>query len=92
MTYEEFQRALREAGDRVARSGAGSRDVRIGDLRHAVGNSVSHAEFDEYVRRLRSDDLVALTAHAQPALLDRVARQGCLLDGPQTFYFLRWLS
>jgi hypothetical protein len=92
MTYEEFQRALREAGDRVARSGAGGRDVRIADLRHAVGNSVSHADFDEYMRRLRRDGLVALTAHAQPALLDLFARQDCLLDGPQTFYFLRWLS
>jgi len=66
--------------------------MRIADLRHAVGNRVSHAEFDEYMRRLRSDGLVALTAHAQPALLDRFARQDCLLDGPQTFYFLRWLS
>ena len=92
MTYEEFQRALREAGYRMARSGAGGCDVRIADLRHAVGNSVSHATFDEYVRRLRSDGLVALTAHAQPALLDGFARQACLLDGPQTFYFLRWLS
>jgi hypothetical protein len=92
MTYEEFQRALRDAGDRVARSGAVGRDVRIPDLRHAVGNRVSHAEFDEYMRRLRSDGLVALTLHAQPALLDGFARQDCLLDGRQTFYFLRWLS
>jgi len=92
VTYEEFQRALREAIDRVARSGAGRRDVRIADLRHAVGNNVSHTEFDECVRRLRSDGLVALTAHAQPALLDGSARQDCLLDGPETFYFLRWMS
>jgi len=92
MTYEEFQRALREAGERVARSGAGSWDVRIADLRHAVGNSVSHGEFDEYLRRLRSDGRVALTAHAQPALLDGSARQDSLLDGPETFYFLRWLT
>jgi hypothetical protein len=46
MTYEEFPRALREVVDRVARSGANARDVRIGDL----------------------------------------------LDGPETFYFLRWLT
>jgi hypothetical protein len=92
VTYEEFQRALREAVDRVARSGAGGRDVRIADLRHAVGNNVSHTEFDDYVRRLRSDGLVAPTAHVQPALLDGSARQDSLLDGLETFYFLRWLS
>jgi hypothetical protein len=92
MTYEEFQRTLWEAGHGVARSCAGGRDLRIADLRHAIGNRVSHAEFDEYVRRLRSDGLVTLTAHAQPALLDASARQACLLEGPRTFYFLRWLS
>ncbi len=92
MTYEEFQRALRDAGNQVARFRAGGRDLRIADLRHAVGNRVSHAEFDEYMRRLKTDGLVALTAHAQPALLDGFARQDCLQDGPQTFYFLRWLS
>ena len=83
---------MREAGDRVARSGAGGQDVRIADLRHAVGNTVSHAEFDEYMRRLRSDGLIALTLHAQPALLDGFAKQDCLLDGPETYYFLRWPS
>ncbi len=46
MTYEEFQRALREAGYRMARSARGC-DVRIADLPHAVGNSVWHAEFNE---------------------------------------------
>ena len=92
MTYEEFQRALREAGERVAGSSAGSRDVSIADLRHAVGNSVSHGEFAEYLRRLRSDGLVALTAHAQPALLDGPTKQDRLLDGPETFCFLRWLT
>lgn len=92
MSYEEFQRVLREAGERVARAGAGGWDLRIADLRHAVGDRVSHAEFDEHVRRLRNDRLVTLTAHAQPALLEGFARQDCLQDGPQTFYFLRWLS
>ena len=91
MTYEEFQRAIREAGERVSRSGAGGWDLRIADLRQAV-RDVSHAEFDEHVRRLRSDGLVALTAHARPALLDGLARRDCLVDGPQTFYFLRWRS
>jgi hypothetical protein len=92
LTYEEFQGAVAEARDRIARSGPGGREVRIADLRHTVGKSVTHAEFDDYVRRLRSDGLVALTPHAQPALLDRFAKQDCLLEGSQTFYFLRWLS
>jgi len=91
MTYDEFERALREAAERAALAGAAGRDVRIADLRHTLRDRVSHAEFDDYLRRLRSEGRVALTAHAHPELLDSMARQGCLIDGPAAFYFLRWL-
>ena len=92
MTYDEFQSALRQVAQAAVLPGAAGLAVRIGDLRHWLRNRVSHAEFDAYVRRLRSERRVALTAHAHPELLDSMARQDCFVDGPDTFYFLRWLS
>lgn len=92
MNYEEFQQALRHATEGVAGVGSAGRDSRIADLRHALRDRVAHAEFDGYVRRLRDDGLVALTAHARPNLLDDLARRNCIADGPCILYFLRWLS
>lgn len=92
MTLEEFQRVLRDAGDRVGGSRARAWGVRIADLRRAVGDAVPRGEFDDLVRRLRDDGHVVLTPHERPELLGFASRQDSLEDGARTYYFLRWLS
>jgi hypothetical protein len=91
MSPEDFDLALRETCERLARCGSGAWHLRVADLRRALGDRVSHAEFDEHLRRLRAAGGVELTPHAHPALIGPGTRLDSLVEDGQTFYFLRCL-
>jgi hypothetical protein len=92
MTPEEFEHALREATLSLSGAGFGPRGARVPDLRRALGQRVSRAEFDDAVRRLAESGALVLLPHSEPSVLSRSEAQDCVAATSGLLYLLRWVT
>ena len=92
MSYEDFERALREATASAAGHGLVPGSARIPEPRRALRGRCTKDRFETYICRLKREGIVSLEAHADPASLAASDVADGLKDGSCLLYFLRWLK